>query len=378
MLALGVLALSARESIGEPVNALAAAVAAALKSGNAAGADNLATQALAIGNLSAEERARVLLNRGLARDQLGHHDDALVDFTAALGEESLQPSDRARALFDRGVALDELGRTANAIGDYSAALKIDAAFAAALNNRANAYRRMGRFDEARRDYTASLAANNPRPEYPQFGLGQIAEAQGDPAAARDCYSKALAANPNYTLASQRLAVLGDFAAPALKPPKGVADAPVVLRLPPLVVGDAKAKHPAPVALHRSKPASGPAPGISPAAYAPPGDALDLRPTIVETLAPARTASGPHPRPAKGDTAQIQLGAWRDEAEAAEGWNHLVRGSGGLLDGLTPQIVMADIPGKGRYWRLRVAPVGQSTAALCSRLQAQGIACMPVN
>jgi hypothetical protein len=75
---------------------------------------------------------------------------------------------------------------------------------------------------------------------------------------------------------------------------------------------------------------------------------------------------------------IQLGAWRAEADAAEGWNRLVSRARSTLAGLTPQIVVADIPGKGRYWRLRAAPPeGQSAAALCGTLAAQGIACVAV-
>jgi len=114
------------------------------------------------------------------------------------------------------------------------------------------------------------------------------------------------------------------------------------------------------------------PSVTPAAFAPPGDALNLRPTIVEDLKPAlrlrALSSGP----------MVQLGAWRAETDAAEAWNRLVGLARPLLGGLTPQIAAADVPGKGHFWRLRAAPPeGQSAADLCARLGAQGIACIAV-
>ncbi len=80
----------------------------------------------------------ILLNRGLAREQLGIRTGAAADFTQALKDRALSDETRARALFDRGIVLDELGHTDQAIADYSAALKLVPAFPAALNNRANA------------------------------------------------------------------------------------------------------------------------------------------------------------------------------------------------------------------------------------------------
>ncbi len=78
------------------------------------------------------------------------------------------------------------------------------------------------------------------------------------------------------------------------------------------------------------------------------------------------------------TARVQLGAYRAEGDAADGWNHLTGKAGGLLGGLTPQIVSVDLPGRGRFWRLRAGPMGRRDAhALCAQLKARGLACMPV-
>src|SRR4029077_8976912 len=72
------------------------------------------------------------------------------------------------------------------------------------NNRANALRRLGRLSAARSDYEASMRIGNPHPEYPDYGMGQIAEALGQPAAAVEYYRSALAANPQFALAEDRL------------------------------------------------------------------------------------------------------------------------------------------------------------------------------
>ena len=124
--------------------------------------------------------------------------------------------------------LDGMNRLNDAIGDYGAVLRLIPNSSTALNNRANAFRRQNRFEEARRDYLASLAADNPAPEYPYFGLGQIAESQGKPDEAKNFYARALTANPDYSLAAQRLTALGG-SAPApdvitLRPPKGAGAA----------------------------------------------------------------------------------------------------------------------------------------------------------
>ena len=182
-------------------------MAAALRGGDPARAERLANLALDRADLDANERAHVLLNRGLSRERLGKRRLALADFTEALRVTSLAPRQRARALFDRGIVRDELGELDKAIADYTSALALAPDFPAALNNRANAYRRLGRLADARRDYEASLAAGNTEPQYSNYGLGQIAEAQGNPLAAQHYYREALAADPSYRLAQTRLAAL---------------------------------------------------------------------------------------------------------------------------------------------------------------------------
>jgi len=326
-----------------PPDALAAADA--LRAGRASDAEMLATRALAAKDLAPLDHAHLLLNRALAREQMGRRRDALADFNDAIALGGLPQDELGRAFFDRGVTLDELGRTDEAVADYTAALKINASFAPALNNRANAERRLNHLPEAKADYQAALVAGDREKEYPYYGLGQIAELEGNMRDAAEDYRMALAANGQYTLAAQRLAALGtqpgkiDLQPPAAPPPAA----------PPIVT----------------------------ASYEPPP--LALRPAIlghdrekhVATLDPARHVVAP--ASSSGGGGVVQLGAFRDEAAASAGWNTLVAKSDGALDGLTPQIVAADIPGKGKFYRLRT----EAGAGLCTMLAAKQLACMPV-
>lgn len=331
--------------------ALMAEVSAALESGDSAAAVRLASGALAAGGLAAADQAQLLLDRGLALEQQGRHDDALVDYTRALDMHALAPLVQAQALFYRGVSLEEAARTDDALGDYSAAIKL-ARYAPAFNNRANIYRRQGHAAEARRDYLSALAAINLHPQFSYFGLGQLAEAAGDKAGARDFYARAVAADPGYADANARLAALdtADDAPITLRPPPGApeADGPVMLR-PPQVVH-----------LH------------------PPSMPLGARPEARNVA--LVTARGPLLRPAIVDSAgaalgpQIQLGAWRSQAEADQGWARARRLAPALLAGLAPRIVPVDLPGRGRYYRLRAAPAPNGTR-LCEALQDKGLECM---
>lgn len=264
------------------------------------------------------ERARLLMERGLAREAQRRPLEALEDFSAALDSHALPRADIARARFNRGVVLEELGRTEDAIRDYTVALNLERRFAAALNNRGNAYRRLGRLSEASADYKASLEAGNPQPEFPLYGMGQIEEALGRKEQARDFYEQALASNPDYAPAAQRLAL---FNAPVLQP-------------------------------------------------------IPQR----ESPAPARRTvtfpAEPQARPAPVSGALIQLGSFRQEKNASVEWERVRRLMGSGLAGVSPRIVAADIPGRGRFYRLRAGPVADA-ASLCAEIARHGFYCLPL-
>ena len=317
----------------------------------------------------AAARARILMNSGIAHEHLGQHLDALADFTQALASKGLSQADRVRAIFDRGVALDALGRTSGAIRDYSEAIRLDPHFAPALNNRANAYRRLGKLTDAKHDYLAALACKDVAREYPYFGLAQIAQAMGDISSARNYYNKALAVNPSYALAALNLAAL----------PRERAPKPLVLLRPPA------ARHSPPTHVEEAE-ATSFLPQPPPVKYAPishPAEATpkpvqiavkqEATPALRQAILDSRTKP-----PSQPSEAQIQLGAFRDQASAAEGWNKIVAEAGGALAGMSPNIVPVDLPGKGRLWRLRSSVGGEAAASkLCAALTTRGLSCMVV-
>ena len=353
---LGLWALAPAVAAGA-ADAVLAEVSAALAAGQYQGAVTLAGSGLTEPGLDGLTRARLLLARGLARQALGANDEALADFTLALSVAALPRQERARALFARGVSLDSLNRLEAAAGDYSAVLRLVPGAPYALNNRANVRRRQGKLEEARRDYLAALNGANPNPQYPYFGLGRIAEASGDRAAARGYYNRALAAAPGFALAQERLQALG---APGAGAGEASADTGIIVLKPPAPrTAPAITLHPPPPKGFVAAAATKPRKPISP----PPGRGVPLRAAIVAAAD-------------SGMVAPVQLGAWRSEKEARDGWSLAQDNAGGLLEGLSPVIVRADIPGRGVFWRLRTAPK-QPVAQFCAALAQKGQACIPV-
>jgi tetratricopeptide (TPR) repeat protein len=353
--------------------AVFANISGAISAGEGAKAVALVDAALGARDLDDLDRARLFWDRGLGDHLQANANDALSDLTQAINMHVLPDAEQANAFLERGLVLDGMGRLDDAIGDYSAALRLVPNSATALNNRANAFRRQKHFEEARRDYLASLAADNPAPEYPYYGLGQIAENQNRPDEARNFYAHALAANPGYGLAEERLTALGGAPGsgaitlhpPKSTPPKAVSvaqDAPLALR-PPTAKRAVTKDGFVPVQ-----------PSIKPAGYSGRDPDPGLRPALDNPGGPVGGQQGKPGASREPGGQQVQLGAWRDEAEAAEGWNRAVKQAGGALEGFSPQIVAVDLPGRGRYFRLRVtAPDGKG---LCNVLTAKGLDCIP--
>ena len=304
-------------------------------------------------SLSPLEWNRSLVARGRVSERLGQKEDAMADYTLAIESHALPGDEQARALFDRGLLLDGMGRLDEALADYSASLSLSPGFAAALNNRANVYRRLGRLAEARHDYLAALAAGNPQSQYSYFGLGQIAEAEGGKAEAEEFYNRALAADPKYDLARDRLAALSSGEQMArLDPPNPPLDAPP-LAAPPLSV-TAEDEMTMPVVLRPRRCLRTESSKRACKRHRHP-----LRPWAI-------CRSNRRWRPGKGPAGRKSSlapgGARPRPIRAGTG---LVQRAGDTLKGVSPQIVAVELPKAGRYYRLRVA-AGQDgrQRALC--------------
>ena len=339
-------------SVAADIPATLAQIARALSQGDSRTAEHLVAVALANPDLSRSEESVLLLDRAKIDELHEQFPDALADFTKAIDGHALPQAIQVGALLERGLLLAALNRLDDAIEDYNSVLALDPHSWSALNERASAYHRQNCISEAQRDYFASLAAGNKNPEYSYFGLGQIAEEQGETATARSFYIKAVAANPKYGLADERLKSLGAHTAtlpPSTSTPQ-LPSTPVALPVvtqQPSVTADQPIHLvlPAVVSLTQSG-----------------GQRLRLTPADAGPLRLAKS--------------QVQLGVWTSEERAAAAWSRAVQLAGKALAPLSPSIIPTDIPGKGQLFRLRVTAITNATE-LCASLKTAGLDCMPV-
>lgn len=76
-------------------------------------------------------------------------------------------------------------------------------------------------------------------------------------------------------------------------------------------------------------------------------------------------------------ARVQLGAWRSALEAAQGWTRIQQQAAGAMDGLSPRVVHASLPGRGTFYRLWVGPLDPAgVTRFCASLHAKHIDCIP--
>lgn len=314
-------------------------------------------------------RARQLFESGVTLERSGQYQQAIDVLTLAIQFHALRGEDAARALFDRGVAFDALGNAQQAVKDYSAALRLAPRLSAAWSNRANVYRRQGRLEQAKRDYLTALRCHGVLSQYPYLGLGLIAEKWGDTDTARDYFEKALAVDPAFALAAQSLSALATAqpSNPAIKTPIPIPPAALSLRAP---------VRPLPGAIQAASSATMPkdarrklAPS-KPLAMPEPATARDTHPSLRLMIGDSRDGIG------RRTQVQIQLGAFRDERTALEAWSKIIAASANVLEGLQPVVFAADIPGRGRFWRLRTNVSGLRVGQrLCSALLEKGQACV---
>jgi len=151
---------------------------------------------------------RSLIQKGHASERLGQRQDALADYTLAIESHALMGNDQIEVLSDRARLREGMGRPKDALADYGTVLSLSPNFVAALNGRAVIYARQGQFADACHDYLSALAVvGSSERQHSYFGLGQVSEAQGDVAQAREFYNLALAADPHFGPAGERLSAL---------------------------------------------------------------------------------------------------------------------------------------------------------------------------
>lgn len=143
--------------------------------------------------------------RANARLTSGDLAGAVTDYDAAL-KIAPQSASSAMYLNGRGHARLVNGQTELAIADFTEAIRLNPKSAAALNNRALAYRKKGDLALAVQDYTAAIGIN---PIYATAynNRAYVLEQMGRKAEAADDYRKALLIDRSLAGASQGLARL---------------------------------------------------------------------------------------------------------------------------------------------------------------------------
>ena len=125
---------------------------AARREGKSQSAIALYTQCLETANLTPEQRALVLTNRGNMYFGLGEQETATLDFDHAI---ELKP-DLAVAYYNRGLAAFVIGRYDAAIADSTKAIRIDPGMATAYYNRGAANANLGNYPQAIADLTEAI------------------------------------------------------------------------------------------------------------------------------------------------------------------------------------------------------------------------------
>jgi SPOR domain len=105
--------------------------------------------------------------------------------------------------------------------------------------------------------------------------------------------------------------------------------------------------------------------------------LGLCPQLAAASAQDAQISQKIPSKAVIQPVRVQLGAWRSALEAAQGWTRIQQQAAGAMDGLSPRVVHASLPGRGTFYRLWVGPVDPAgVTRFCASLHAKHIDCIP--
>lgn len=387
-----------------PENALVAKAYRALQAGDAATAVADYGKAIESRALEPEALANALLNRGLAYQRLNEHEFAVDDYTAALRIDAMSGKLRALALYNRGLSYQRLERNTLAMEDYTSALFLDGQFAYAYYSRGMLLRDTGQYLFALADLDKALRYEYPDPARVYFAQSIVFEKLQRTADAREALNRALAANPKYEPARQRLAVLDGTA--------GVQSASASDAIETGAVSRAEDTLPAANAPSASLLGDGDAAVLTgsvkkytdrvPAepsrfAAATPETQSDATPVGEEKIlaveevpedqpapeqqASVEPASAPAPEPEEQAASEpvsgwaVQLASATTEEAAWDSWKKM-KARNKALASKEPVVVRADLGTKGVFYRVRLVGFDSQSDANseCSRLKKRGVKC----
>ena len=146
--------MSAQPIYAAPVDAGLTANEAGIKlvRGQHRAAVELFTDALVNPKISAEQRANLYNDRGVAYWRIFKYRKSITDFNASI---KLFPENPA-TYNNRGNVLMSIGELDEAVRDFNRAILLAPGYAAAFNNRANAKTKLGKHEDAIKDYTRAI------------------------------------------------------------------------------------------------------------------------------------------------------------------------------------------------------------------------------
>jgi tetratricopeptide (TPR) repeat protein len=405
---------SAGAATQNPNLALTQAAYQSLNGGDAGGAITAYTKAIESRSLEPEVLANALLNRALAFQRLDQHTQAIDDYTAALRLDAMSGELRAMALYNRALSYQKIGRPALAVEDYTSALFLNAGFSHAYYGRANLLRDSGQYLFALADYDKALQYKYPETARVYYGQALTYEALQRPQNMRQSLTLALAANPQFTPAQQKLAAL-DGGQPLAGAGGGLVTASVntggtlVARKSLLPA----AEQPSDALLGESTASVSDAPAQQTAAVAAadpapkPKKIVDRVPAAEETTAAVDQpteekviAVEPLPEDNAATAAATEAPAAEEGSVAAApeaspvltGWSVQIASAGSedaawstfkkmqkshrVLSDKTPVVVKADLGSKGTFYRVRLTGYDKQDEAksACSKLKSGGVSC----
>ena len=369
----------------------------ALSAGDQKTAISAYSQAIESQDLPTEVLANALLNRGLAYQQLSEHQEAIDDYTAALQLDAMSAEMRATALYNRGLSQQKLPNLSAAVEDYTSALFLDPTFAHAYYGRGNALRESGQFLFALSDYEKATRYHYPNAAQVHYAEALTYESLKRPGEARKSLERAVAANPKFKQAIDRLATLQGSVMAKPSVVAAVGGGQITVRKPDLP----KAVEPSAALLN-----DGESDPIMTSAVNVPEPVskkiVDRVPVEEEKIVAVEVvedddASAPEAaeptiaaiaEPAADEVAEVEPAA----APAMEGWSVQVA-SATSEDGAwstwkkmkakhrsladsKPIVVKADLGTKGIVYRVRLAGFEDQNAAKksCSKLKSSGVSC----
>jgi tetratricopeptide (TPR) repeat protein len=187
---------------------LSVAAREALQAGDVATAIAGYSEAIESQQLTPEQLANALINRGYAYQAVKEHDRAIDDYTAALRIDAMSGKLRATALYNRGLSQQKLKHAVLAIEDFTSALFLQPEFAHAYYLRGTLLRDNGQYLFALNDFEKALRFKHPQPHLVYYAEALAYEALRRPQDMQSALNRALAFNPAFEPARTKLVSLG--------------------------------------------------------------------------------------------------------------------------------------------------------------------------